>query len=324
MLRRGLALGAALIVLIVIVLGVKGCLDARADRELSDYGRNVTQIVEETQQTSSNFFERLEEPGDLSVSDFVDAVEADRSAIDNQAGRVDGLSTPGDMSQPQGTLELVYELRSKAMDTIAKKLNQALGDVGVEKALESIARQMQTLVASDVLYEQIVRPEINAILTDNGIEGSDVPKSTFVPDGTKWLDPSAVEAALAGVTGSSAGGEPTSGLHGLGLVVTTVNGTELVEGVPASVSVAEGVEVEVQVQNQGDQEESGVSVSVEYEGNTVKGDIAQIAAGEISTVTIPLTPTPSAGTVEMTVKVATVPGEQISENNEATYSVVFE
>jgi hypothetical protein len=324
MLRRGLALGAALIVLIVIVLGVKGCLDARADRELSDYGRNVTQIVEETQQTSDNFFERLEEPGELSVSDFVDAVEADRSAIDNQAGRVDGLSTPGDMSQPQGTLELVYELRSKAMDTIAKKLNQALGDVGVEKALESIARQMQTLVASDVLYEQIVRPEINAILTDNGIEGSDVPKSTFVPDGTKWLDPSAVEAALAGVTGSSAGGEATPGLHGLGLVVTTVNGTELVEGVPASVSVAEGVEVEVQVQNQGDQEESGVSVSVEYEGNTVKGDIAQIAAGEISTVTIPLTPTPAAGTVEMTVKVATVPGEQISENNEATYSVVFE
>src|ERR1700742_1950019 len=37
MLRRLLALGAALGVLIVVVLGVKGCLDARARGALSDY-----------------------------------------------------------------------------------------------------------------------------------------------------------------------------------------------------------------------------------------------------------------------------------------------
>jgi len=323
MLRRGLALGAALVVLIVIVLGVKGCLDARANRELSDYARNVTQIVEETQQTSEAFFERLEEPGDLSASDFVDAVEADRSAVDNQAARIDGLGTPGDMSQPQSTLELVYRLRSKAMNAIASNLSKALGDAGAEKANEAIARQMQTLVASDVLYEQIVRPEINTVLTDNGIDDSDVPKSTFVPEGTKWLDPATVESALAGVTGSS-GGAPTTGVHGLGLVIATINGNELAEGVPVSAAVAEGVEVEVQVQNQGDSEESGINVSVEYQGNTVKGTIAKIDAGETESVTIPLTPTPKQGTTELTVKVDTVPGEQVSENNEATYSVVFE
>lgn len=323
MLRRGLALGAGLVVLIIIVLGVKGCLDARANRELSDYARNVTQIVEETQQTSDNLFERLQEPGDLSASEFVDAVEADRSAVDNQAVRVDGLSTPGDMSQPQSTLELVYELRSKAMNAIANNLGKALGDAGAEKATEAIARQMQTLVASDVLYEQIVRPEINTVLTDNGIDGSDVPKSTFVPEGTRWLDQATVEAAIGGVSGSS-GGAATPGVHGLGLVGASIGGNELAEGVPVSASVAEGVEVEVQVQNQGDQEESGISVSVSYEGTTVSGDLAQIAAGEISTVTIPLTPTPKVGTVELTVKVDTVPGEKVAENNEATYSVVFE
>src|SRR6476659_6542991 len=52
MLRRGLALGGGLVVVVLIVLGVKGCLDARAERELSDYARNVTQIVQETTQTS--------------------------------------------------------------------------------------------------------------------------------------------------------------------------------------------------------------------------------------------------------------------------------
>src|SRR6201989_548058 len=56
MLRRLLALGGALGILILVVLGVKGCLDARARNALSDYARNVEQLVNETAQTSKNFF----------------------------------------------------------------------------------------------------------------------------------------------------------------------------------------------------------------------------------------------------------------------------
>src|SRR6478672_233876 len=81
-LRRALALGGGLLVLILIVLGVKGCLDARAHRALSDYARNVSQIVEETKRTSNRFFGKLAEPGELSVTDFNNEVEADRSAMD--------------------------------------------------------------------------------------------------------------------------------------------------------------------------------------------------------------------------------------------------
>ncbi len=40
-------------------------------------------------------------------------------------------------------------------------------------------------------------------------------------------------------------------------------------------------------------------------------------------MTIPLTPTPS-GEATLEVKVDTVPGEQVSENNEASYTVAFE
>jgi ubiquinone biosynthesis protein UbiJ len=164
MLRRGLALGGGLVLLILIVLGVKGCLDARANRELSDYARNVAQIVEETQQTSKAFFERLEEPGDASVTDFVDQVNADRSAVDTYASRVDDLSAPGDMSHAQSNLELSYQLRASAMDEIAEKLSTALGEAGAEKAMAGIARQMQKLLASDVIYEQVVRPEVDGVL----------------------------------------------------------------------------------------------------------------------------------------------------------------
>ncbi len=40
-------------------------------------------------------------------------------------------------------------------------------------------------------------------------------------------------------------------------------------------------------------------------------------------MTIPLTPTPS-GETTLDVEVETVDGEQVSENNEASYTVLFE
>jgi hypothetical protein len=322
MLRRGLALGGGLVLLILVVLGVKGCLDARANRELSDYARDVTQIVEETEQTSKAFFGRLSDPGSLSVTDFTAEVNADRSAMDNYASRVDGLSAPGDMSRAQNALELTYELRASAMTEIADKngVPTALGDNGAAKAIQLIARQMRKLLAADALYAAIVRPEINGVLAANGIEGSDVPESAFLPDENKWLEESSVAEALGTVSGSSAG-DP-SVIHGLGLSGVSVNGTELGEEA-VGVAAEEGVEVEVTVENQGEATENGVGVTVSAGGTEVQGDIETIGVGETGTASILLTPTPS-GEVTLEVKVDTVPGEQVPENNEASYAVVFE
>lgn len=320
MLRRGLALGGGLVLLILIVLGVKGCLDARANRELSDYARNVTQIVEETQQTSKSFFERLEDPGSLSVTDFVDQVNADRSAVDTYAARIDDLDTPGDMSQAQSNLELAYQLRANAMDEIADKMSTALGEAGAEKAMAAVAKQMQKLLASDVIYEQVVRPEVDAVLADNGISDSDLPKDSFLPD-EKWLEESTVSDALGAISGGV--DSNVSGLHGTGLEGVLVNETELIEGAPTTISAEEGVEVEVSVQNQGESTENGVTVAVTYEGNTVTGEIDELPAGETGTAIIPLTPTPS-GEVTLEIEVEPVDGEQVTENNEATYTLLVE
>jgi CARDB len=320
MLRRGLALGGGLIVLILIVLGVKGCLDARANRELSDYADNVTQIVKETEQTSKGFFGKLSDPGSLSVTDFIAEVNADRSAMDNYAARVDALSTPGDMSRAQNALELTYELRGSAMGEIADKMPTALGDQGSAKAMAGISRQMRKLLAADVVYATIVRPEINGVLANNGIEGSDVPASVFLPEENKWLEESTVSAALGAVSGSS-GGE-VSGLHGLGLSGVSINGTELGEEA-VGIAAEEGAEVEVSVENQGESTENGIGVTVKAGATEAADDIETIGAGETGTASILLTPTPS-GEVTLEVKVDTVPGEKVATNNEASYTVVFE
>jgi hypothetical protein len=322
MLRRGLALGAGLLVLILIVLGVRGCLNARKHRALSDYAENVTQILDETGRTGKSFFEKLSDPGALSVTEFVAEVNADRSAMDNYRARVEALDTPGDMDSAQSKLELVYELRGSAMNEIADNVSTALGDVGSEQAITVIAKQMNVLAAGDVLYASVVRPEIDGVLAANDIEGDDVPKSVFVPDGTEWLDEGNVSSALGSVSGSAEAGTP--GVHGLGLYSTSVNGTELTAEAATAVSAEETPEVEVQVQNQGESTENGITVSVSVEGGgTLQGSISTIAAGETGSVTIPLTPAPK-GTVTLGVEAEPVPGEQVSDNNKASYTVEFQ
>jgi hypothetical protein len=320
MLRRALALVGGLILLILLVVGVKGCLDARANRELSDYARNVSQIVEETQQTSESFFGKLEDPGNLSVTEFVEQVDADRSAMTTYAERVDDLGAPGDMSRAQGNLELAYQLRVSAMDEISAKMSTALGDAGAEKAMMGIAKQMQKLLAADVIYEQVVRPEVDGVLASNDVSGNDLPKAAFLPD-EKWLEESAVTDALGGISGS--GGAATPGVHGTELTSVSVNGSELVEGAPVTVTGEEGVEVEATVQNQGESTESGITVSVTFNGETLEGEIDEIAAGEEATASIALTPAPS-GEVTLEVEAEPVAGEQVTENNEASYTVLIE
>jgi len=322
MLRRLLALGGALVILILVVLGVKGCLDARARSALSDYARNVEQLVNETSQTSKSFFGKLEDPGNLSVTEFTNQVSADRSAMDNLLGRVEGLSAPGEMSGAQKSLEIVYVLRDSAMDTIANKMKTALGEAGAQQATASIARQMQKLLASDVTYESITRPEINGKLADNGVEDREVPKSTFVPDGTKWLDEAEVSKALGQVSGSNAG-TPSSGTHGLGLVAVRIGESELLAESLNSVAVEGTPEIEVEVENQGESTENGITVVVTADGKETTQEIPTLEVGVAETAVVPLTPAPE-GETTLEVKVEPVPGEEFTDNNEATYTVNFE
>jgi hypothetical protein len=321
--RRLLALGAALVVVILIVLGVKGCLDARARGALSDYSQDVGQIVTETSQTSKGFFAKLEDPGTLSVTEFTGQVDADRSAMANYKERIEGLSAPGQLSDAQKSLELVYTLRASAMEQIARKMPTALAEAGSAKAIAGIARQMQRLLASDVVYESVTRPEINGELADEGIKGDDVPKSTFLPEGTKWLDENEVAKALGAVSGATTGEPTTGGVHGLGLLGVSIGGTELSPESANSVVVEGTPEVEVLVQNQGESTENGITVVVNAGGKETTQEIAAIEAGSEETATIPLTPAPEGETV-LEVKAEPVPGEKVTENNEATYTVVFE
>ncbi|MGK2954369.1 MAG: CARDB domain-containing protein [Solirubrobacterales bacterium] len=322
MARRAVALGVGLVVLILLVFGAKGCLDARKNRSLEDYASSVTQIVDETNSLSKGFFGRLDDPQDLTVPDFVSEIESDRSAMDGFLSRVEKLSTPGDMDSAQSTLLLTYQLRAGAMNKIADRMPTALGDEGKEAAIKTIAGQMEVLSAADVLYNQVTRHQIDNTITANGASSPPLPKSTYVPD-SSWVDAGNVESALGGVTGATE--EATDGgVHGTGLESVAIAGTILDASVSTIIPAGTEPAVDVSVMNQGDSDETDIEVTVSVDGgDSLSGTIDTLAAGETGVATVLLTPTPT-GEVTLDVSVATVPGEQVADNNEASYTVSFE
>jgi hypothetical protein len=320
MLRRGIAAGAGLLILILLVLGVKGCLNARKERALKNYAEDVSALVQESDQISTALFKQLDDPGSLTVTEYTNNISSERSGLDSALQRTQSLDTPGDMKSAQRAFELTMQLRRNALANISNSISTALGEEGRQEAIDKIAYQMKALLASDVLYHQIAQPEMEDALSANGIDDVSVPDSKFLPDDS-WLDPTTVEDALAQVSGAAAA---TPGIHGLGLIQTTANGQVLEEGVPVTVSAGGKPELEVQVQNQGDSDESGVTVSVTVDnGRPIEQQISSIGPGETQTVKIPITPAPQ-GDTTLDVEVKPVPGEQVTDNNSATYQVTFQ
>ena len=66
--RRLIAVGVGLAFLILIVIGFRGCLEARSDRALRNYDSDVGTIMQESEQRGKDFFELLNSPSGASSS----------------------------------------------------------------------------------------------------------------------------------------------------------------------------------------------------------------------------------------------------------------
>lgn len=322
MLRRLMAVVGGVILLILIVLGVKGCLDARHKQAIKDYVREVSSLTTESKQVSDDLFRLLNDPKALTPLDYEAQIKSDRGAADSLAMRADKLDAPGDMSQAQRAVETTFRLRQLALTSIANEVGPALGREGRQPAIDQIAQDMQTLLGGDVVYGEMAKPGMETVLKGQGINDVQVPGSVFLPEGTSWLDPTKVSTALSKVSGGA--GAATPGVHGLGLIQTTANGVTLDPAAPATVPASGTLTFDVQVQNQGQSEETDVVATVTANGKATEQKISRIGPGETADVMIPVSPSPSKGSqLSVDVEVQPVPGEQVTDNNKSSYKVTY-
>jgi hypothetical protein len=328
MVRRTIAIGGAVLLFILIVLLFRGCLDARKERAMEDYVRDANELVGLSKAESQQLFDILSAPSgeDQAVNrqNAANALKADSATL---ADRARDFDVPDELNDAQDYFLESLELRRDALSVVAAELPGALAQEERRSSTGRIAQMMQVLSASDVLLRSRYDVELRDALEQEDINATPANdrELTFVTN-LDWLQPDFVADQIAGIRGS--GGSATPGLHGNGLGTVSLGGVALTPGGSATVALSQDTAFDVQVVNQGESTETDVvvTVTVGSGGDAIKAEetIDEIAAGEAKNVTIPLSKQPPTGqNVGITVNVKAVPGEEVTDNNEAEFTVIF-
>jgi hypothetical protein len=315
-------------VFILLVVAFKGCLNARKERNMQDYVRNTNELVDLSKAESRRLFSILEAPSDQ-TQDVDRQNQANTLKIDSAtlADRAHDLDVPDQFSKAQQYFTESLELRRDALSVIADELPKATAQEEKRQSTSRIAQMMQVFNASDVLMRSRFLVEVKDALKKEGVQATPASAEavTFLPD-IQWLQPDFVAQQIAGISGS--GGSATPGAHGDGLGTVSLGGVALTPGGNTTVTLTKDIAFDIQVVNQGDSTETdvGVTVTVGSGSDAIKLEetIPEIAAGEMKTVSIPLTSQPPTGqNVPITVNVKPVPGEQVTDNNKGEFTVIF-
>jgi hypothetical protein len=334
MVRRSLAAGAGLLVLIFFVLGVRGCLDSRKESAINDWVRDVDALVKESNGQGESLFDQLNGASDGAADaaggevDTLNALNALRVQSEQLVDRARDLDRPDELDSAQQYVVETLSFRAEGIAKIADAMPDATADGDQQEgAADQIADAMQVFLTSDQIYVKRVLPSIDEVLQEQGLEQT-LSKSTFLTD-LSWIDPSEAASRIGGIaSGGGADGDAAPGLHGNGLGAVTLGGQSLAPGGTATIPASDDLAFAVQVANQGENTETDVEVKVTIGSGSdaieAKGVLDTIAAGETKTVEIPLTETPPTGqSVPIQVEVGKVPGEEKTDNNVAEFNAIF-
>ena len=331
--RRQLAGGlGAVVVVILLFFGIKGCASIQKENHYKDYVREVAADVQQSQQESAAVFALLRK-SQTSAVDVQSQINAFHAEANKLVDRARHRSTPDELQTANRYLVDTLSFRADGLGAIARYLPAAQGGQGAGNAITQMAAQMQTFLASDVIYTTRYLPMLYGTIKDQGlandvpIPGPLQPSRGFLPN-IDWLRPDKVAQLLTGAAGTTAAATP--GLHGTGLVRVTVQpaGTALSTAGAVDIKTTRGLSFDVQVQNQGQNTEHTVTVKVTISGAgkpiTVQQQIDTINAGETQTASVPLPRLPATGRpVTIAVQVLPVPGEKKLDNNKQSYQAVF-
>jgi hypothetical protein len=329
MMRRGVAAGAAIVVLILIVLLISSLVKNEKQQSLKNYNREVSTLASESNtNVSEPLFKALAGAAGKSAQDVEQEVNAQRGQAQTLAARAKSLSVPGEMAAAQQSLLLALDLRVEGMNKLTELLPAALG--GQSKQLGAkLAGDMESFLASDVIYSQRVAPLIQQTLEANGIQGLTTTQTRFLPN-LGWLETQSLLSRLGGQSSSSGGASGTlaPGTHGSALLGVSVGATAL-EAEPAVNHLSAGANptFTVNFEDSGENPETNVKVDVtvtaagkQYKSSSTVSS-TQPQTKYNAEVTVHGVPLGAPAKVEAYVQPVT--GETNVENNKASYLAVL-
>ena len=329
--RRGIAVAAILVVIVLVVLGVHSCQVSQRNTALKDYNNSVASLIQQSDNTGNQLFHQLSSGGGAgNATNLQNQINETRVSADSQLSHVKGLSVPDEMRGAQQNLLLTFQMRRDGIANIAKEIQPALGTSANKDAINSIATQMARFYASDVVYKDYTTTQIAAALHGAGISvgganGQMINPGQFLPN-LNWLQPTYVASQLGSHTPAAQGGKLAPGLHGHSLDSVSVGGNTLQTGSTNTIAASPPPVFTLHFTNGGTNNETNVVLKVTVQGTNISGQtvVPQTMAGQSTTGQVTLSSAPPTGSYTVQATVAPVPGEKNTANNTLNFPVTFQ
>jgi hypothetical protein len=314
---------------LVFALLVQSCASASKHDSYTHYMDNVGKIATQSTTNGKSLMTVLTTPG-LSVAQIEIRLRGIAGQEQQNVAAAVNLNPPGPLRDENQHLVEALELRVSGVQGLATSFQKTAKSTDTSSDAAVLADQAQRLIASDVVWDDLFKALAVQQLQHDGVTGVAVPESHFVASPDLLSAPSHFMALILERVRGAATSAPT-GLHGTNIgVVTAQPGGEVLLSTLTTVTATTTLAFEVTVHNGGDSQEVQIPVTLTIAPAPQGGPITKtqtidvINPGEDKTLTFSnLGQVPFASQTNVTVDVATVPGETNKSNNSTSYPVIF-
>ena len=325
--RRAIALGALLVIVLLIALGIHSCDVSSTNSALQNYTNNVSSLIARSGQNGTSLFDSLAgAAAKNSPTTVQQEVNQDRQTADDLLTEAQHMSVPGQVADPHRYLVLALRMRADGITNIGNEIQPVLSGSASKAEVNQLAVQTARFYASDVLYKDYTAPAIAAAVNAAGVRFSPLNGSQFLPD-VAWTQPSFIASELHATVPGLASTKIAPGLHGHALYSVAVDGSTLqTGGADNTLPSKPAPTFTLNFANTGTNNETDVVCKVSVSGTSVSGTatVPETEAGKSATCQVKLTSTPPTGTQTVVATIEKVPGETNLSNNSLSYTVTFQ
>jgi hypothetical protein len=318
----------AIVVVLVLFTVVRECTGESAAAPYREYMDQLRPVAQDSEQVGRELNVALTTPG-IKQAELLQKLRGLAEQQDQGATRARGLDPPGRLRLEHANAIEALQLRVSGLRRLEDAFRQNASTKNAAEAGNDLAAQVQRMLASDVLWEDLFYTGTVSTLQNEDIKGVDVPHSRFLQN-TDLATQRGMSPIWRRIQAAATGGEP-SGLHGNNLVsvVAQPDGERLTTEEDNFVVASADLAFDVTVENSGDSQEVQVVVRLTIQQSdspiTKTQTIDLINSGEQKTVRFgnlgQIVQFDSKTPVK--VEIEPVPGEAKIDNNAATYSVIF-
>jgi len=330
-LLRLLALIAILVaVLVFFGLLIQSCASTSKHDAYKSYMDKVALVAQASAKDGSDVADALTTPG-LKVADLDTKLAGIAEAERNNVVAAQHLDPPGPLRDQHENLIEALQLRVAGIQGLAATFRATAGSKNTSADATQLAAWGQRLLASDVDWDDLFKEPAKVVMQNEGVTGVAPPESHSVAN-ADLITQHSMSGVLQRLRGVSPGGTPT-GLHGTNIVATKVlpTGQTLAQDQTNTIVATQDLAFVVTVHNGGDSQEVGIQVTITLQKVSGGGTITKtqtlkvIDPGQDKDVTFSNVNVTGlfVQKAELRVNVAPVTGEHDTNNNKATYPVLF-